>query len=104
MKNLKNVLAIVIFFSLILSMSTIVSAAEPRAQVLQCPDCIVGQVTTITQRTYEHDEQFDCKHGYDEGYDLYAAYEVIKTTSCDKCSFEKVYKVTEHVFKACYGH
>ncbi len=78
-------------------------AAEPRASVVKCTECIEGSVTVITKRVYEHDETFPCAHGK-TGTDLYAVYEVTRTSTCNSCSYKDVYVCTEHVLLSCNGH
>lgn len=67
MKKVRKVLACVLCVCMLMAMSVTAFAAEPRAMVTKCSKCGVGKVTTYTSRAYEHDEHFDCVHGYNNG-------------------------------------
>lgn len=103
MTKSRKILAAVLCMCMLFATTMTAYAAEPRVLVTKCPKCIEGTVTTITKRVYEHDERFPCCHGK-TGTDLYAAYEVTRTSACKNCSYKDVYVYTEHVLLNCNGH
>lgn len=103
MKKVRKTLAFVLCMCMLMAMSVAAFAAEPRAMVTKCSRCGVGKVTTYTSRAYEHDEHFDCVHGYNNGSDVFAVYCVTVRESCDSCSYSYQYKYDDHVLKSCNG-
>lgn len=103
MKNVKRILAVVLCVCLVMAMSVVAFAAEARGTVMKCPNCNVGRVNTTVTRRYEHPEQSECRHGYNNGHDWYDVYHVIKRARCDSCSYSTESEYDDHVLKSCNG-
>lgn len=103
MKFVRKILSVVLCVCMLMAVSLTVFAAETRALTTKCPQCGVGKVTTYTSREYEHPEQFECTHGYENGTDWYEVYHVTQRSSCDSCSYSVVKDYDDHVLKSCNG-
>ena len=95
MKKIKLSIVVSVFLALLLTPIH----ADGRAVATRCPKCYSGVVSKRTQRSYKHDETFNCQHG--KKYDLYAVYEVTTIESCNQCGYSSTSSYEDHVFKGC---
>lgn len=103
MKKMKQTIMAVLCFVWLCSSAATVHAVTPRGAVIQCPQCMSGELTERTSRAYEHDERFPCEHKK-KGVDVFGCYEVTIRRECSNCNYRTTYTYTDHVLKSCNGY